>query len=185
MIRPAVNKLMNEQIVKEYFSAWMYMQMAAYFEGLNLKGFAHWLRVQAQEESCHGLIFFNHILERGAAVKLGAVPVPPARFKSPLDVFEQGLKHEYTVTASIHAIMAAAKKENDFAGESMLKWFVDEQVEEEANFDEIRSKLARVGAKDGNGLLMLDKELAARVFAPPPQLAAAGAGGGPGGGPAA
>ena len=174
MIGKKTLKLMNEQIVKEYYSGWLYMQMAAYFEKMNLKGFAHWLRIQAQEEACHGLIFFNHICDRGEAVQLGAVAGPDQDFKSALDIFERGLKHEYSVTASIGNIMEAALAEKDFASQSLLKWFVDEQVEEEANFDEIRSKLALIG-QDGNGLITYDKDLAARMFVLPAPLAAAGA----------
>lgn len=177
MVDKTVLKLMNEQVAKEYYSGWLYMQMAAYFEQENLKGFSHWLRVQAQEEACHGLIFFNHICERGGAARLGAISAPPATFKSALDVFKRGLEHEYTVTASIAAIMDASIKAKDFASQSMLKWFIDEQVEEEANFDEIRSKLSRLDPKDGNGLLMLDKELGVRVFALPVPLAAQFGGG--------
>lgn len=177
MIAKKVEKLMNEQIVKEYFSAWLYMQMAAYFEGRNLKGMAHWLRIQSQEEACHGLIFYNHILERGGEVQLGAVAAPSKAFKSALDVFQQGLKHEYTVTASINNIMDAAVAEKDFASQSMLKWFIDEQVEEEANFSELSSKLELIGPKDGNGLVMMDKDLMTRAFSVPPPLA--GSFGGP------
>ena len=172
MLSKKVEKLMNEQVVKEYFSAWLYLQMAAYFEGRNLKGLAHWLRIQAQEESCHGLIFYNHILGRAGTVQLGAIAAPASTYKSALDVFQKGLAHEYTVTASINNLMAAAGAEKDFASQSMLKWFVDEQVEEEANFSEISGKLALIGPKDGNGLILLDKDLAARAFALPAPLAA-------------
>ncbi|OGV76784.1 MAG: hypothetical protein A3K19_17530 [Lentisphaerae bacterium RIFOXYB12_FULL_65_16] len=173
MLSGHVLKLMNEQIAKEFYSGWLYLQMAAYFESRNLKGFAHWLRIQSQEEACHGMIFYNHICERGAEIKLGAGAAPPSSYKSALDVFEKGLKHEYTVTASVNNIMDAAVKAKDFASQSMLKWFVDEQVEEEANFDEIRSKLELLGDKNGEGLLMFDKELSARVFALPAPLATA------------
>ncbi len=170
MLNPRVAKALNEQIVKEYYSAWLYLQMAAWFERENLKGFAQWLRIQAQEESCHGLIFYNYICDRGGDVKLGAVGAPDQSFKSALDVFERGLKHEYTVTASINDIMDVAVKERDFATQSMLKWFVEEQVEEEANFGEISSKLKLLGAKAGDGMLFLDKELGARAFSLPPPL---------------
>ena len=175
MIPAKVQKAMNEQIAKEYFSGWLYMQMAAWFEKENLKGFAHWLRIQAQEEACHGLIFFNHICGRGGDVALGQISAPGAKFHSALDIFEKGLAHEYLVTASINGIMEAAIATKDFASQSMLKWFVDEQVEEEANFDEIRSKLARLKKDDGNGLMVLDKELSVRVFVMPAPLAAGAA----------
>jgi ferritin len=173
MLDKKVIKAINEQIAKEFYSGWLYLQMAAYFEARNLKGFAHWLRVQAQEEGCHGLIFFNHVCERGGLAELGAVASPGLNFKSALDVFEKGLKHEYTVTASIGNIMKLAMSVNDFATQSMLKWFVDEQVEEEANFDEISSKLRLIGDKDGNGLILMDKDLSARMFTLPPPLVTA------------
>ena len=178
MISKRVLKAINDQIAKEYFSGYLYQQMAAYFEKENLKGFAQWLRVQAQEEACHGLIFYNYLCGRGGDVELGAIAAPAKGFKSPQDVFEQGLKHEFTVTASVGAIMKLAVADSDFATQSMLKWFIDEQVEEEANFDEIRSKLTRIGAKDGNGIVMLDKDLGTRVFALPPPLAASMGGAG-------
>lgn len=179
MLNKKVEKVINEQIVKEYYSGWLYLQMASWFERQNLKGFAHWLRVQAQEEACHGLIFYNYICGRGGTVELGAVAAPGSKFKSALDIFDQGLKHERTVTASIGNIMKVANAEGDFATQSMLKWFVDEQVEEEANFDEIRAKLALIGTNDGNGIIMLDKDLSARAFALPPPLAAMAAAAGP------
>ncbi len=169
MISERMTQAMNEQIVKEYYSGYFYMQMAAYFDSENLDGFSNWMRVQAQEEASHAQIFFNHLCERGAEIKLGAIDAPPTEFKNALDVFEQGLEHEKLVTASIDNLVTIAEEEKDRASQSMLQWFVDEQVEEESNFDGLRAKLARIG--DGNGLYMLDRECAARVFTMPSPLA--------------
>lgn len=169
MMNERMVKAMNEQIVKEYYSGYMYMQMAAFFEDETLEGFANWMRVQAQEEAAHAQIFFNHLCERGAPVKLGAIDAPPSNYGSALDVFEKGLEHEKKVSASIDNLVTIAEEEKDRASLSMLTWFVDEQVEEEDNFDTMRAKLARIG--DGNGLFMLDRECAARVFTTPSPLA--------------
>lgn len=171
MISDKMSQAISDQLTKEFYSGYLYMAMAAYFESETLPGFAHWMRMQAQEESCHGLIMFNYIAEQGGRPKLGAIEAPDSKFKSPLDVFEKGLKHEKFVTASINKLMDLSIKEKDYATGNMLKWFVDEQVEEEGSFDKIRAQLARIG--DGNGIFMLDKELFARVFNLPSPLAAA------------
>jgi ferritin len=169
MLDDKVLKLLNEQITKEFYSGYLYMAMAGYFEDQNLAGFAHWMRMQGQEESCHALIFFNYVCERGGRIALGAIEQPQAAWDSPLAVFEAGVEHEKLVTASINNIGDAAVEVRDHATQSMLNWFYDEQVEEEASFDEIRAKLERVG--DGNGLYMLDEQLAQRVFNVPSPLA--------------
>lgn len=164
-----MQKALNAQIRKEYYSAYLYMSMAAWFENEGLDGFANWMRIQTQEELAHGTIFFNYLCERGARVRLEAIDAPPSDFDSPLDIFEKSLEHERTVTASINELMDLAIDDRDHASASMLKWFVDEQVEEEASADDIRGKLERVG--DGGGLYMLDQKLAARVFTTPSPLA--------------
>lgn len=169
MISDKMREAINEQIRKEFYSAYLYMSMAAYFEDEALSGFGNWMRLQAQEESCHALILFNYVCEQGGRVSLGAIEAPEKEFKSPLDVFEQTVAHEKKVTASIHELVDIAMGEKDYATNSMLQWFVDEQVEEEAAADGVRTKLARIG--DGNGLFMLDKELGARVFTTPSPLA--------------
>ena len=140
--------------------------MAAYFESINLKGFANWMRVQAQEELTHAMRFFDYINERGGVVKLAAIEQPPTEWKSPLDVFEATYKHEVKVTGMINSLVNLAMKEKDHATYNMLQWFVAEQVEEEASADEIRQQLKLIG-KDGRGILMLDRELGQRVFTPP------------------
>ena len=169
-----VTKALNEQIVKEFYSAYLYLQMAAWCEERNLKGFSNWMRVQAQEESCHALIFFNYILERGETVAMGAVDKPLQEFKSPLHIFEEVLKHEKFVTDSINNIMDTAITAKDHASKARLDWFITEQVEEEANASEILGKLKILGEScGGDGLLQLDRELAARTFVMPAPLATA------------
>lgn len=169
MLSEKLQGVINEQIGKEFYSAYLYLAMAAWFEENSLKGFAKWMRVQSQEESCHGMIFYNFLLDAGGSAKLPAVAQPDADFKSPLDIFERGLKHEGLVTASINNIVDIAIEEHNHAAHSFLNWFVDEQVEEESNFDTLRGKLKLI-EKGGDGLFTIDNELATRVFAMPAPL---------------
>ncbi|HPC15977.1 MAG TPA: ferritin [Candidatus Hydrogenedentes bacterium] len=170
MLSDKMLKALNDQITKEFHSAYLYMAMSAYFEGENLPGFAKWMRLQAQEESCHALIFFNYTCERGGKVTLGAVDAPPTTFKSAVDVFEKTLAHEQFITDSINKLMDLAIKESDHATRAMLQWFVTEQVEEEANASQILARLHMMKG-GGNGLLMMDGGLGSRTFAVPSPLA--------------
>jgi len=170
MISEKFQKALSEQIVKEFYSAYFYMSMASYFEVENLQGFANWMRVQAQEESCHALIFFNYLCTQGCRANLGSIPAAPADFKSPKDIFKRGLEHEKIVTASIYNLMDIAVADHDYASQRFLDWFINEQVEEENNFSTLLRKLELI--KDSQeGLFMLDKELSTRVFALPAPLA--------------
>ena len=159
---------LNRQVNAELYSSYLYLSMAAYFESINLKGFANWMKIQAQEEVTHAMKFFDYINERGGRVTLDTIKKPPAEWKSPLDVFENTYKHEVNVTKMINSLVDLAIKEKDHATYNMLQWFVAEQVEEEASADAIRQQLKFIG-KDGRGLLMLDRELSRRVFIPPAQ----------------
>jgi ferritin len=161
MLSETVQQALNKQITYEFSAAHAYMAMSAYFESLNLTGFAKWFRVQAGEEREHALRFFDYVNDRGGRVTLGAVAEPQGEFASPLDAMEHALQHERNVTAAIHSIYALALRENDYATQSMLKWFIDEQVEEEKNADEVIQRLKLVG-DDGTGLLMIDRQLAER-----------------------
>lgn len=161
----------NEQINKELYSSYLYLAMAAWAESEDLPGTANWMKVQAQEEISHAMILFNHVAERGGRVIMGAIKKPDKDFKDLVDVFAKTLKHEEFVTESINNLMALAEKEKDFASRNRLEWFVEEQVEEEANASALLAQAKRVG-KDGQGLLMLDKELEARVFTMPSPLVA-------------
>jgi ferritin len=162
MISKKMSAAINEQINKELYSAYLYLAMAAQAEALNLPGFAAWFGVQAKEEVGHAMKFFKYLVEQGARVELDGIAKPPVSFKSPGDMFEKTLEHERKVTASIHALMDLAIKENDHATQSFLRWYVDEQVEEEANASAIVAKLEMIGADAGPALLMLDHELGAR-----------------------
>lgn len=172
MIGKKMADAINAQINAEWYSSYLYISMAAYFESINLKGFSNWMRVQAQEEDFHAKKFFDYLLSRQGKVLLKGLDGPPTEWKSPLDVFKHSYEHEQKVTSLIHKLAALAQKEADFASSVLLQWYITEQVEEEANADEIIQKLKRIG-DNSSGLYMLDQELAARVFTPP--VAGAGA----------
>jgi ferritin len=157
---------MNEQMKNEFASAYIYLAMAGYFQAEDLPGVANWMRIQAMEELTHGEKFFHFICDAAGRTDLRAIDMPQNSYKSPLDCFKAGLKHENFVTASINNLVNLARKDNNYAAEIFLQWFVTEQVEEEANFSLIIKKLERIG-DDGNGLLRLDQELGQRVFVPP------------------
>ncbi|HOV10385.1 MAG TPA: ferritin [Bacteroidales bacterium] len=166
MLSKKMEKALNEQINAEFFSSYLYLSMAAYFERLNLTGFANWMRVQEKEENAHGMIFFNYINERGGRVELQAIEKPAADWKSPIKVFEEVLKHEQKVTALINNLVNIAIQEKDHATNNKLQWFVAEQVEEEANASALLEQLKLVEG-NGQGLLLLDRELKTRVFVDP------------------
>jgi len=163
MLKNNVTEALNSQINKEIYSAYLYLAMSAYSEAKGLKGFANWLYVQYQEEMTHAMKLYNYILEQGETVELRAVEQPPKEFGTPLEMFEQVLAHEKLVTKSINNLVELAEKEKDHATQIMLQWFVTEQIEEEANDNEIIDQLKLAG-KEGGGLFMIDKELRARVF---------------------
>jgi ferritin len=152
---------LNAQIKEELFSSYIYLSMSAYCEASNLPGFAHWMRVQSQEELEHAMKFYEFINDRGGRVVFQALDQPPVEFKSPTDVFEQTLAHEHYITGKIHDLYALAADEKDYAGQILLQWFVEEQVEEEKNASEILAMLKMIGDK-GQGLIMLDRHLASR-----------------------
>ncbi len=166
MISDKLLDALNEQMKNEFYSAYLYMAIAGYFEAEDLPGIASWMRVQALEELTHGEKFFNFITEAGGRTDFRGFDAPRNDFSSPLDAFKYSLDHEQFVTASINKLMDLAKEEGNHAAQIFLQWFVTEQVEEEASFGLIIRKLERIG-DDGNGLLRLDEELAARTFVPP------------------
>lgn len=152
---------LNEQIREELASAYIYLSMAAYLETLNLSGFAHWMRAQSNEEMEHAMKFYAHINERGGRVVLQAIEQPPIDFEGPADIFEQALKHEQYISSRIIDLYKLAQKEGEYASFSLLQWFVDEQVEEEESATQVLEYLRLIGDK-GQGLLMLDRQLAQR-----------------------
>ncbi len=165
MLSEKILEALNEQINAEFYSAYLYLAMSAYFEAKNLKGFANWMRVQAQEETTHAMRIYDYVVERGGRVKLMVIEQPPAEWSSPLEAFEAAYNHEVKITGMINKLVNLAMEEKDHATYNMLQWFVAEQVEEEASTDEIVQKLKMLG-KDSRGILMIDRELAQRVFSP-------------------
>lgn len=157
---------LNDQINAEYFSSYLYLSMAAYFEAESLPGFANWMRIQTQEELAHANKFFDFVAERGGRVKLTAIKAPEIEWKSPLDAFEAAYKHEQYITGRINDLVAIAREVKDFAADNFLQWFVAEQVEEESTADAIVQDLKRAG-DNPQVLMMLDRELGARVFIAP------------------
>lgn len=166
MLSKKMTAALNDQLNKEIYSAYLYMSMSAYSTHIGLKGFSNWFMVQYQEEMMHAMKFYDYINNLGRQVKLMAIDAPPTEFESPLNMFEKTLKHEQFVTKRINDLVDLAIKEKDHATNIFLQWFITEQIEEEANDNDVIAKLKLVGKK-GDALLMLDKELAARVFTPP------------------
>lgn len=161
MIKPKVATALNNQMNREFYSNYLYLSMAANFESSNLKGFAHWLRIQAKEESEHAMKLYEHLIQRGGRVKLQPIEAPPSNWKSHKEVFENAYQHEQKVTSLINGLVDLAKLEKDHATENFLQWFVKEQVEEEATAYEILQKLQLLG-NEGSALFMLDSELGKR-----------------------
>jgi ferritin len=158
-------KSLNEQINKEIYSAYLYLSMSSYCTFKGWDGFANWFMVQYQEEMTHAMKIYNYVNDQGGRVELMKIEKPPSEFGSPLEMFEKTLEHEKFVTQCINDLVDLADEENDHPTEIFLQWYVTEQVEEEANDNEIISKLKLVG-EEGNGLFMIDKELGTRVFKP-------------------
>jgi ferritin len=161
MLGKAVEDAMNEQIRNELFSAYQYLSMAAYCESENLPGFAQWMRAQAREETEHAMKFYDFILDRNGRVVLEGIDGPLVQFGSPLEVFEKALEHERRVTAMINDLYGLAARENDYASQTFLQWFVAEQVEEEKNTGDVVETLRMVGDKS-EALFLLDRELGQR-----------------------
>ena len=161
MINKAMQDAMNEQINREFFSSYLYLSMAAYFEEKNLAGFAHWMRIQEAEEREHAMKFYNFILERGGRVILKTLEAPKTEWKSSLELFEEAAAHEAMITASINSLYELALKEKDYPALTMLQWFITEQVEEEKNAAEIVANLKLIEDR-GTAVLMLDHRLAKR-----------------------
>ena len=166
MLSEKMQDALNGQLNREMYSAYLYLAMSAYSTYIGLKGFANWFMVQYQEEMMHAMKIYNYINDQGGQVKLMAIEQPLTEFESPMDMFEKTLEHEKFITKSINDLVDLAIAEKDHATNIFLQWFVTEQIEEESNDKDIIARLKLIG-KDGNGLLMLDKELAARVFTLP------------------
>ena len=163
MLKEKMLNALNKQINAEQYSALLYLSMSAYFSNKGLPGFANWMYVQYQEEMTHANKFFNYINERSGKVQLKAIEHIPTEFESIIEVVEKTLAHEQLVTSLINNLVDVAYEVRDHATQSFLQWFIDEQVEEEANVQEILDTLRLIEGQ-GNGIFMLDRELRQRVF---------------------
>ncbi len=165
MLKEKVLKALNEQVNAEQYSAFLYLSMSAWLEDNGLPGFANWMYVQYQEELTHANKIFKYVCERGGKVELKGIEQMPVEFEGVKSIAEMTLGHEQHVTALINNLVDIAIEEKDHATRSFLTWFVDEQVEEEANATEILDTLKLIeGQGKGNGLFMLDRELRQRRF---------------------
>lgn len=165
-----VYELINDQINKELYSAYLYLSIADYYEEEGLDGYANWYMIQAQEERDHALIFRNYLHDNGERVKLKAIDMPDKTFGSFLEPLEAGLEHEKYVTSLINGIYAAASEVRDYRAMTFLEWFIDEQMEEEDNADDMITKMKLFGS-DARSLYELDQQYAARVYTVPAPLA--------------
>jgi ferritin len=161
MLKSNVQDALNGQLHAELASSYLYLSMAAYFESRNLRGMAHWMQIQAQEEWKHAMKFYGFIAERGGRVQLRAVDAPQGEWGSALEAFEGAYKHECKITGLIHGLVKLANSEADFATLAFLQWFVTEQVEEEAQAQFIVEKLKAMG-ESNVALHILDGELGKR-----------------------
>ena len=166
MLNEKVAQLLNSQINKEFYSAYLYLHFANHFVEQSLNGFAHWYTVQAQEERDHALLFVQYMQNNDLTVTYEAIDKPDTVITAHMDALKAGLVHEQYVTSLIHAIYAAAYEEKDFRTMQFLDWFVKEQGEEEKNATDLVKKLELFGS-DPKSLYLLDQELATRVYAPP------------------
>jgi ferritin len=161
MINSKVEGALNDQIRKEVYSSYLYLSMAAQLEFMNLKGFAHWMKIQTNEETKHAMKIYEYLSERGGKIILQQIDAPPSDWKSAKEMFSEAYQHERKVTESINKIVELARTEKDNATEVFLQWFVNEQVEEEANTYEIMQKLQLIG-DNAPVLFMLDAEFGKR-----------------------
>ncbi len=166
MLSQKVHELLNTQINKEFYSAYLYLNFANYFKAKGLDGFANWYTVQAQEERDHAMLFYQYLQNNNAKVELSAIDAPKNDFSDSMAVLAAGLEHEIYVTSLINDIYAAAYEVKDFRTMQFLDWFVKEQGEEETNANDLISKMELFGS-DPKSLYMLNQELAARVYAAP------------------
>jgi ferritin len=161
MLNNTVQDALNQHMNQEFYSSYLYLAMSAYCESINLSGFAHWLRVQSQEEMDHALKLFDYVNLRQGRVLLQPISQPPVEFQSPQDVMQQTLDHEQQVTAMINRLYELAVREEDYATQIHLHWFITEQAEEEKAAIDVVEQLRLIGDQ-GDALLLLDQRLAER-----------------------
>jgi len=164
-ISTELRDLLNEQINLELSASYSYLAMAAWFEDTPYAGFASWMHMQSAEERAHAMKFFQFLVDRGSKVELQSISAPRIDYSSPLEIFETSLAQEREVTAAIHGLYDCALEKRDHESKNLLNWFLDEQVEEEKNAQDIIDRLKLVG-EDPVGLLQIDQEAGARTFSP-------------------
>jgi ferritin len=164
VIAPEINDALNAQINEEYYSAYLYLSMAAYYESIDLGGFAHWMYAQYQEELEHGNKLYHYINDRDGRVTLAKIEMPETQWDSPLAPFEVSLAHEQHITGKINQLTALAIQKSDHATQVFLQWFINEQVEEEKTVRDIIHDIKRV-ANSPDGIFLIDRELASRAAA--------------------
>ena len=166
MLNAKVKELLNQQVNKEFYSAYLYLDFSNYYEARGLNGFANWYKIQAQEERDHALLFYQYLHNNNETVTLDAIAKPDKVLDSDMTVLKAGLEHEEYVTSLINAIYAEAMKANDFRTLQFLDWFVKEQGEEETNASDMVKNMQLFGS-DPKGLYDLDREYQARTFVAP------------------
>lgn len=166
MLSEKLHAALNAQMNFEFYSAHAYLAMAAYCTEESYDGFTNFFLVQAEEERFHAMKFYNYLSDKGYRATIEGFPTPENEFGSILEIFETALKHEKEVTRRIYELSDIALEEREHATMAFLKWFIDEQVEEEATFNTLIAKISRI-QNDSNGIFMLDAELATRTFTPP------------------
>lgn len=166
MLKESISKLINEQVNKEMYSAYLYLDMSNYYNESGLNGFGNWFKIQAQEEMDHAMLFIQYLQNNGDKVVLEAIDAPNIEFTAFNVPLEEALKHEQYVTASINNIYEEALKNKDYRSTQFLDWFIMEQGEEEKNAEELILKYSLYGG-DSKGLYMLNTEFAGRVYSPP------------------
>ncbi len=165
VINKKVEDILNAQINKEFYSAYLYLAMSAYFDEIGLKGFSHWTKIQAKEEVDHGMILFDYIIERDGNVDLTQIEAPAKEFENPLQTFEMILEHERLVTESIRCVAELSEDECDMATRHFINWYISEQVEEEATVLDVIKKIKMFGT-ESSILYHIDKELNGRQYVP-------------------
>lgn len=163
MIEENVKEILNEQINKEFYSAYLYLAMSGYLSEIGLYGFSRWAEIQAREEIDHGMIVFEYLIRQNSRTELKGVETPKLKFGSPQEIFEQIYEHEKTITESINNIAKLTENECDLATRKFIDWYLDEQIEEEDNIHRILKKMKNFGTEKAS-LYLIDKELGERKY---------------------
>lgn len=162
MLNAKMGGALNDQIQREFYSSYLYLSMSACCFEINLKGFGHWMKLQSYEETSHGMKLYDYVIARGNRVILEPIEKPPYQFKSIVDLVTKALGHEKNVTILLHKLYELSLKEKDYASQSILQWFINEQVEEEATVTDILQRLKMIPDKS-SAILYLDKEMGKRA----------------------